>query len=246
MPTRSSTVRDIPTQGQSCSPISAYGMALSRCPRLAERRRDWTRSREAAPSPTAVRLPSNAAVRCHRPRLRRPPAVANACSPARLDHRDDVIVTDDFTFRSPYLPLGTACRWLKGNHHGHSTLSDGIDTPEASIEAYDTAGYDYFALSEHDRFCDPAFYQARTAMTLLPAVEITSDLDQTLMYLGATADLPEKGSLTLAGVLALSRRAAVCSSAITPTGCTVPAASMRRSTTCFGLRRLARLRSIPV
>jgi hypothetical protein len=111
-------------------------------------------------------------------------------------------MNDDFVFRSPYLPLGTPARWLRGNHHGHSTLSDGVDGPEANIDAYDAAGYDYFALSEHDRFCDPAAYQARTGMVLLPAVEVTSDLDQTLMHLGASADLPAKGALTLAGVLA--------------------------------------------
>jgi hypothetical protein len=114
-------------------------------------------------------------------------------------------VDDDFAFRSPYLPLDTPARWLKGNHHGHSTLSDGSDSPEANIEAYDAAGYDYFALSEHDRFCDPAAYRARTRMVLLPAAEVTSDLDQTLMYLGASADLPDKGALSLSGVLAFVR-----------------------------------------
>jgi hypothetical protein len=111
-------------------------------------------------------------------------------------------VNDSFKFRSPYLPLDRPARWLKGNHHGHSTLSDGVDSPEANVDAYDAAGYDYFALSEHDRFCDPAAYSARTGMVLLPAVEVTSDLDQTLMYLGATADLPGKGTQSLRGVLA--------------------------------------------
>jgi hypothetical protein len=111
-------------------------------------------------------------------------------------------MTDDFVFTSPYLPLDADTLWLKGNHHGHSILSDGIDTPEDSIAAYEAAGYDYFALSEHDRFCDPATYQGRTRMLLLPAVEVTSDIDQTLMYLGAGADLPAKGALTLEGVIA--------------------------------------------
>jgi hypothetical protein len=114
-------------------------------------------------------------------------------------------MTDDFVFTSPYLPAAEEIRWLRGNHHGHSTLSDGSDSPEASIAAYEAAGYDYFALSEHDRFCDPAEYRARTAMVLLPAVEVTSNLDQTLMFLGATADLPAKGELPLDGILAFVR-----------------------------------------
>ena len=114
-------------------------------------------------------------------------------------------MADDFAFTSPYLPLAATTRWLRGNHHGHSTFSDGTDTPEASIAAYEAAGYDYFALSEHDQFCDPAAYQHWTSMVLLPAVEVTSDIDQTLMYLGATADLPAKGELTLDGVLAFAK-----------------------------------------
>ncbi len=106
-------------------------------------------------------------------------------------------MTREFRFLSPYLPLDTRSTWLKGNHHGHSTLSDGVDTPATNIGAYEAAGYDYFALSEHDRFCDPADYQDSTSMILLPAVEVTSSAGQTLMYLGAGADLPAKGGLSL-------------------------------------------------
>lgn len=106
----------------------------------------------------------------------------------------------DYRFVSPYLPLGAPQRWLRGNHHGHSLRSDGQDTPEANIAAYEAAGYDFIALSEHDLFCDPAEHQPNTTMLLLPAVEITSDLEQTLMYLGADGDLPVKEALSLAGV----------------------------------------------
>jgi predicted metal-dependent phosphoesterase TrpH len=53
-------------------------------------------------------------------------------------------------FVSPYLPLDKPVSWLKGNHHGHSMLSDGADTPEENLRAYEAAGYAYFALSEHD------------------------------------------------------------------------------------------------
>ena len=117
-------------------------------------------------------------------------------------------MTDDFVFMSPYLPLGTPARWLRGNHHGHSTVSDGSDSPGANIEAYEKAGYDYLALSEHDVFVDPATYQSETRMVLLPAVEVTSRLDQTLMYLGAGADLPGRRELALA-----VSRASECSGA---------------------------------
>lgn len=111
-----------------------------------------------------------------------------------------------FIFLSPYLSPEQPARWLRGNHHGHTTLSDGADTPEATISAYEAAGYDYLAMSEHDRFCDPGLYQRLTRMTLLPAAEVTSHEQQTLMYLGASADLPKKGTLSFEGVLAFVRK----------------------------------------
>ncbi|MGO4870407.1 MAG: CehA/McbA family metallohydrolase [Roseiarcus sp.] len=51
-------------------------------------------------------------------------------------------------------PFSTPGRFWRGNLHTHSTLSDGALTPEAVIEAYKGAGYDFVQLSEHflDRF----------------------------------------------------------------------------------------------
>lgn len=100
-------------------------------------------------------------------------------------------------FVSPYLPAEQDCRWLRGNHHGHTTLSDGADDPAETLQAYEAAGYDYLALSEHDLLADPADYQPLTRMTLLPAVEITSRAEQTLMYLGARRSFPEARRLSL-------------------------------------------------
>ena len=94
------------------------------------------------------------------------------------------------TFASPYLPVDVACRWLRGNHHGHSTLSDGTQTPAALLRAYEEAGYHYLALSEHDLFADPGDYVGQTDLVLLPAVEVTSVDGQTLMHLGASEALP--------------------------------------------------------
>lgn len=51
-------------------------------------------------------------------------------------------------------PFSTPGRFRRGNLHTHSTLSDGALTPEAVIDAYKGAGYDFVQLSEHflDRF----------------------------------------------------------------------------------------------
>ena len=105
-------------------------------------------------------------------------------------------------FVSPYLPPGTPFRWLKGNHHGHSTRSDGENDPGDEIAAYEAAGYHYIALSEHDLFVDPQDYAPSTGMVVLPAVEVTSAAGQTLMYLGATGAPPAR-RYSLAGVAAL-------------------------------------------
>lgn len=73
---------------------------------------------------------------------------------------------------NPYLSDGFT--WLRGNLHAHTTLSDGQLPPEQVIAAYEQAGYDFLALSDHDRLVPPADYQARTPMTLLPADEVTA------------------------------------------------------------------------
>ena len=101
-------------------------------------------------------------------------------------------------FESSYETLGTAVRWLKGNHHGHSTRSDGLDEPMDIIKAYEAAGYAYLALSEHDLYVDPATYSAATTMVMLPAVEVTSSIEQTLMVLGTDGDVPGAGEVSLA------------------------------------------------
>jgi hypothetical protein len=95
-------------------------------------------------------------------------------------------------FISTYMDLDTPCRWLRGNHHGHSTVSDGTLVPEEVVRIYEQAGYQYLALSEHDRLLDPASLQAHTAMCLLPAIEVTSCHHQTLMYLGAEREMPAR------------------------------------------------------
>ena len=93
-------------------------------------------------------------------------------------------------FESTYLGLDVPHRWLRGNHHGHSTISDGEDEPLDILTAYEAEGYDYMALSEHDRLLDPGDLQPHTSMCILPAVEVTACSGQTLMYLGADRELP--------------------------------------------------------
>ena len=95
-------------------------------------------------------------------------------------------------FVSTYMDLEAPCCWLRGNHHGHSTISDGDLAPLEVVRAYEAAGYQYLALSEHDRLLDIAGLQPHTGLCLLPAIEVTSCYNQTLMYLGADRELPAR------------------------------------------------------
>lgn len=106
----------------------------------------------------------------------------------------------EWRFASPYLPLTVESQWLRGNHHGHSTRSDGESNPFDDIEIYERAGYQYFALSEHDLFVPPHTYAGSTKMILLPAVEVTSAAGQTLMYLGAGPDIPGQRQASMAQI----------------------------------------------
>ena len=93
-------------------------------------------------------------------------------------------------FTSTYLPLAQSATWLRGNHHGHSTVSDGQDDPGDIVAAYESEGYHYIALSEHDRLLPPDELSAHTSMCVVAAVEVTSDQHHTLLYLGADRELP--------------------------------------------------------
>lgn len=40
--------------------------------------------------------------------------------------------------------------WLKGNLHSHTTVSDGMFTPEALAELYASAGYNFLSMTDHN------------------------------------------------------------------------------------------------
>ncbi len=40
--------------------------------------------------------------------------------------------------------------WLKGNLHSHSTVTDGIHSPEELIDRYEAMGYDFLSITDHN------------------------------------------------------------------------------------------------
>ncbi len=52
--------------------------------------------------------------------------------------------------KKSYFPEGGI--WLKGNIHSHSTVSDGMFTPEELAKSYASAGYDFLSMTDHNVF----------------------------------------------------------------------------------------------
>ncbi len=68
-------------------------------------------------------------------------------------------------------PFTTPGQWLKGNLHTHTTVSDGVRTPQEAVDHYKRNGYDFLAITDHGTLVDPTKLDSR-GMTLIPAQEI--------------------------------------------------------------------------
>jgi hypothetical protein len=73
------------------------------------------------------------------------------------------------TFPNPYKAYGI---WLKGNLHTHTTASDGVRTPQETVDHYAENGYDFLALTDHGTLT-PTNTLNPHGMTLIPAQEIS-------------------------------------------------------------------------
>jgi hypothetical protein len=69
---------------------------------------------------------------------------------------------------SPYTNLGP--HWLRGALHFHSTASDGGQPPEVALRDYDSRGYDFAALTDHNVFA-PALPDPQRRLISLPGCE---------------------------------------------------------------------------
>lgn len=61
--------------------------------------------------------------------------------------------------------------WYKGNMHSHTTISDGMLTPEQAAKLYRENGYNFLCLSEHDIYTDHRKQLNTDNFILIPAVE---------------------------------------------------------------------------
>src|SRR5947207_13106587 len=49
---------------------------------------------------------------------------------------------------------------LRGNLHAHTTFSDGVLPPEGLIAEYETLGYDFLAITDHDALITEGYWEA--------------------------------------------------------------------------------------
>lgn len=59
-------------------------------------------------------------------------------------------------------------KWYKGNLHTHTTLSDGVKSPEEVIDLYIKNGYDFIALTDHWKWNFDSF---KKNITVIPGCE---------------------------------------------------------------------------
>lgn len=66
-------------------------------------------------------------------------------------------------------PFGAPGRWWKGNLHTHTTVSDGALPPPATARRYRRLGYDFLAITDHVKVCEP--FEAPAGLLLIPGAE---------------------------------------------------------------------------
>jgi hypothetical protein len=71
-------------------------------------------------------------------------------------------------WRNPYKKQGRY--WLKGNLHTHTNVSDGLLSPEETIRVYERMGYEFLAITDHNRISSGDGIE--TDLVLLPGAEL--------------------------------------------------------------------------
>lgn len=71
-------------------------------------------------------------------------------------------------------PFGQLGQWFKGSLHTHTTQSDGKFTPSENVQWHADHGYNFVALTDHDRVTDPRLWVPDAPILVIPSVEISA------------------------------------------------------------------------
>lgn len=91
------------------------------------------------------------------------------------------------SIENPYYD-GPGAVWLRGNLHTHTTRSDGVLSPQETVQKYKALWYDFLMLSDHDTLGEPETLDSQ-GMLLIRGNEITGDGSH-LLHVGATRKIP--------------------------------------------------------
>lgn len=67
-------------------------------------------------------------------------------------------------------------QWYKGNLHSHTTVSDGMLSPDEAVALYKKQGYNFLSISEHDIFSDYGEIYNTDSFLLMPCIEYSGIL----------------------------------------------------------------------
>ena len=74
----------------------------------------------------------------------------------------------ELRFDNPFTETGY---WLKGNLHTHTTVSDGVRSPQNCVDHYAENGFDFLSITDHGSVVDPSGLNSRN-MILIPGEEL--------------------------------------------------------------------------
>lgn len=97
-----------------------------------------------------------------------------------------------------FLPKQKDWFWVKGNLHTHSTESDGDFAPAAVARWYREHGYQFLAITDHDRFINPASVEC-DGLLLIPGEELAVKISEKPIHLnalGLSSELKARGGET--------------------------------------------------
>jgi len=80
-------------------------------------------------------------------------------------------------FRSDY-------QWYKGNLHTHTTVSDGQLTPQACIAEYKRHGYDFMAITDHDRRSEGGWIDGMLTLSGIELAVNQNDVHKAYHFVG--------------------------------------------------------------
>lgn len=97
-------------------------------------------------------------------------------------------------------------QWFKGNTHSHTTKSDGDSDPDVAAAWYQSHGYNFLAITDHDFYTDinEVSYQQGDDFILLPGNEISARAEGKPIHINALnirEHLPQQQASTIVEAL---------------------------------------------